>query len=128
MTGILWKRPPLPLEQASHQPAESLPVTTKDGAVGGVPSFPADTDQAYSRTADPRNESDTGRYCREKGDVGMMDLPHASPLQHDGLPFADLHNPFVSEVQRRFMYVNEPAIAKRWEAETPDKKLPFRKQ
>lgn len=33
--------------------------------------------------------------------------------------------PFQSEAQRKWMYVNEPEMAKRWEAETPKgKKLP----
>ena len=32
--------------------------------------------------------------------------------------------PFVSKAQRRWMYVNKPQIAERWEKETKDKKLP----
>jgi len=32
--------------------------------------------------------------------------------------------PFKSEAQRRMMYAEHPAIAKRWEAETPPGKLP----
>lgn len=33
--------------------------------------------------------------------------------------------PFKSESQRRWMYANEPGMAKRWESETPKgKKLP----
>jgi hypothetical protein len=36
--------------------------------------------------------------------------------------------PFQSEAQRRFMYANEPTIAKRWEKETPKKKLPKHKK
>jgi hypothetical protein len=33
--------------------------------------------------------------------------------------------PFKSEAQRRFMHSNHPAIAERWETETPqDAKLP----
>lgn len=33
--------------------------------------------------------------------------------------------PFKSQKQRKWMYANDPAMAKRWEAETPkDKKLP----
>lgn len=32
--------------------------------------------------------------------------------------------PFKSEAQRRWMYKNKPDMAKRWETETPDKKLP----
>jgi hypothetical protein len=32
--------------------------------------------------------------------------------------------PFKSQAQRKWMYANEPGMAKRWEAETPkDKKL-----
>lgn len=34
--------------------------------------------------------------------------------------------PFKSEAQRRWMYANHPEMAKRWEKETPDKKLPQR--
>jgi len=34
--------------------------------------------------------------------------------------------PFKSEKQRAWMYANEPEMAKRWEAETPAKKLPTR--
>lgn len=37
--------------------------------------------------------------------------------------------PFKSELQRRWMYANEPAMAKRWQAHTPKgKKLPKRKR
>jgi len=36
--------------------------------------------------------------------------------------------PFVSEKQRKFMHANHPDIAKRWEKETPDKKLPKKKK
>ena len=32
--------------------------------------------------------------------------------------------PFRSQQQRKFLYANHPEIAKRWEKETPDKKLP----
>lgn len=32
--------------------------------------------------------------------------------------------PFKSQAQRRWMYANEPAMAKRWEKETPKGKLP----
>lgn len=32
--------------------------------------------------------------------------------------------PFKSEAQRKFMYARNPAIAARWEKETPKKKLP----
>jgi hypothetical protein len=32
--------------------------------------------------------------------------------------------PFKSEAQRRWMHANHPEMAKRWEAETPDKTLP----
>lgn len=32
--------------------------------------------------------------------------------------------PFKSEAQRRWMYANDKEMAKRWEAHTPDKKLP----
>lgn len=32
--------------------------------------------------------------------------------------------PFKSEAQRRWMYVNHPEMAKRWESHTLDKKLP----
>lgn len=35
--------------------------------------------------------------------------------------------PFQSEAQRRWMHATHPAMAKRWEAETPDKRLPERK-
>ena len=36
--------------------------------------------------------------------------------------------PFKSEAQRRFMYAQHPAIAKRWSAKTPKgKKLPERR-
>lgn len=34
--------------------------------------------------------------------------------------------PFKSEAQRRWMHANKPEMAKRWEAETTDKKLPER--
>jgi len=34
--------------------------------------------------------------------------------------------PFKSEKQRAWMYANKPEMAKRWQAETPDKKLPTR--
>jgi len=34
--------------------------------------------------------------------------------------------PFKSEAQRRWMWINEPEMAQRWEAETPKKKLPMR--
>jgi hypothetical protein len=34
--------------------------------------------------------------------------------------------PFKSEKQRRWMHANEPEMAKRWETETPQKKLPTR--
>lgn len=34
--------------------------------------------------------------------------------------------PFKSQAQRRFMYAKEPAMAKRWEQETPKGKLPER--
>jgi hypothetical protein len=36
--------------------------------------------------------------------------------------------PFVSEAQRRWMHANHPEMAKRWEKETPDKKLPEKKK
>jgi hypothetical protein len=37
--------------------------------------------------------------------------------------------PFASEAQRRWMYANDPSMAKRWEGETPKgKKLPKRKK
>ena len=32
--------------------------------------------------------------------------------------------PFKSQAQRAFMHIHHPEIAKRWEAHTPDKKLP----
>jgi len=32
--------------------------------------------------------------------------------------------PFKSEAQRKWMYANDPKMAKKWEAETPSKKLP----
>jgi len=32
--------------------------------------------------------------------------------------------PFKSQSQRKWMYANEPEIAKRWEKETPKGKLP----
>ena len=36
--------------------------------------------------------------------------------------------PFKSEAQRKWMYANEPAMAKRWEEDTPKgKKLPPKK-
>lgn len=34
--------------------------------------------------------------------------------------------PFRSKAQRRWMYTNKPEMAKKWEAETSDKKLPNR--
>ena len=34
--------------------------------------------------------------------------------------------PFQSEAQRKFLHANKPEVAKRWEAHTPDKKLPER--
>jgi hypothetical protein len=35
--------------------------------------------------------------------------------------------PFKSEVQRRWMYANDPELAERWQDKTPkDKRLPFR--
>jgi hypothetical protein len=35
--------------------------------------------------------------------------------------------PFKSEAQRRWMYANDPEMAKRWQAETPKgKRLPKR--
>lgn len=34
--------------------------------------------------------------------------------------------PFKSQAQRRWMYANKPAMAQRWEAHTPDRKLPAR--
>jgi hypothetical protein len=34
--------------------------------------------------------------------------------------------PFRSQAQRKFMYANHPEIAKRWENETPNEKLPER--
>jgi hypothetical protein len=36
--------------------------------------------------------------------------------------------PFVSQKERAFMYSQHPEIAKRWEKETPKKKLPLRKR
>jgi hypothetical protein len=36
--------------------------------------------------------------------------------------------PFKSQSQRRFMYSQHPKIAKRWEKETPKKKLPEKKK
>jgi len=33
-------------------------------------------------------------------------------------------SPFVSQNQRKWMYANKPAMAKRWSAHTPKKKLP----
>ncbi len=37
--------------------------------------------------------------------------------------------PFVSEKQRRWMWANDPVMAKRWEEHTPKgKKLPVRKK
>jgi hypothetical protein len=37
--------------------------------------------------------------------------------------------PFKSEAQRRWMYENDPAMARRWEKHTPKgKKLPARKK
>jgi len=35
-------------------------------------------------------------------------------------------SPFKSAKQRAWMYKNKPEMAKKWEAETPDKKLPKR--
>ena len=32
--------------------------------------------------------------------------------------------PFVSEAQRAWMHIHHPEMAKRWEKETSDKKLP----
>ena len=32
--------------------------------------------------------------------------------------------PFKSESQRKWMYANKPKMAKRWQTETPKKKLP----
>ena len=32
--------------------------------------------------------------------------------------------PFKSQAQRKLMYARHPEIAKRWEKETPKKKLP----
>jgi hypothetical protein len=32
--------------------------------------------------------------------------------------------PFKSQAQRKWMYANDPQMAKQWEAHTPDKKLP----
>jgi hypothetical protein len=32
--------------------------------------------------------------------------------------------PFVSEQQRKWMYVNKPKMAKKWAEHTPKKKLP----
>lgn len=34
--------------------------------------------------------------------------------------------PFRSQAQRKWMYVNHPEMAKRWEKETPEGKLPER--
>lgn len=34
--------------------------------------------------------------------------------------------PFKSQAQRGFMFAKHPGIAKRFEAETPDKKLPYK--
>ena len=34
--------------------------------------------------------------------------------------------PFRSQAQRGFMFAKHPGIAKRFEAETPDKKLPYK--
>jgi hypothetical protein len=34
--------------------------------------------------------------------------------------------PFKSQQQRKWMYANKPAMAKRWEKETPKKKLPVK--
>lgn len=37
--------------------------------------------------------------------------------------------PFVSKNQRRWMYANDPQMAKKWEAHTPKStKLPIRKK
>jgi hypothetical protein len=32
--------------------------------------------------------------------------------------------PFKSEAQRKWMYANDPKMAAKWEAHTPEKKLP----
>lgn len=32
--------------------------------------------------------------------------------------------PFKSQAQRKWMYENDPEMAKRWETETPNKELP----
>lgn len=32
--------------------------------------------------------------------------------------------PFLSQAQRKWMYANHPEMARRWEKETPKKKLP----
>lgn len=32
--------------------------------------------------------------------------------------------PFKSEAQKKWMFANKPEMAKRWQAETPAKKLP----
>jgi hypothetical protein len=37
-------------------------------------------------------------------------------------------SPFKSEAQRRLLWAKHPEIAKRWEKETPKKKLPKRKR
>jgi hypothetical protein len=34
--------------------------------------------------------------------------------------------PFKSQAQRKWMHANKPETAKKWEAETPKKKLPKR--
>ena len=34
--------------------------------------------------------------------------------------------PFKSESQKKWMYANKPKMAKRWQKETPKKKLPTR--
>jgi len=41
----------------------------------------------------------------------------------------DLIMPFKSKAQRKWMYANDPEMAKQWEKETPkSKKLPKRKK
>jgi hypothetical protein len=36
--------------------------------------------------------------------------------------------PFKSQAQRKWMHANHPEMAKRWEKETPKKKLPKKKK
>lgn len=36
--------------------------------------------------------------------------------------------PFKSEAQRRYLYANEPATARKWERHTKSKALPERKE